>query len=483
MPPSLDQFTVMNKRFLCLLLGLLCWGRGFSQISSSNAAQADSLHSLVTSLYNQENMRGIYGLSDSAFKQFISQDHFADWLQQVHAELGTIEESDYTGTSGGFYNYRTNFQQGSRNLLLAFDSEGKISGFAIRSLFKQKAVKTDNPLSGYIDSVVDQAVRPYIRQENTFGISVGVIVHGREYRYNYGEATNNHQLPGANTLYEIGSITKTFTATLLVDFVLQKKCHLDDPVNDYLPSSIPRLEKAGKAVTLKMLANHTSGLPRIPLDLFVANPSPDDPYQGYDTTRLYRYLDTVRLRTVPGQQFSYSNLGVGLLAVVLSRLSGQSLQALLTQYICGPLKMKDTRLVLNQEQHLRFAEGHDGKGHPIPHWHFKALAGCGAIRSSVDDMLKYLEAHLQPDTTRMLGQAIRMTEIPTYSADDVQIGLGWFHLKDLPAAYWHNGGTGGFRSYCVYDEKKQTAVVVLSNSVMGVDEVGENLIRELRISR
>lgn len=468
----------MNKTFLSILIILLSFGKSFPQVNAGT--KADSVHQRVVELYNLENMSGIYALTDSSFRQFIAQEDFVHWLQGTKTALGKINRSVYSGMSDGFYIYKTDLQRGTANLLLAFDPRSKISGFAIRPVYKDNAVNTDNSLSDGIDSLVENVLRPYVQQTNTFGVSVGVISDGHEFKYNYGETgKNDRELPDAHTIYEIGSITKTFTATLLAGFVLSSRCRLDDPANDYLPSDIPLLEKEGRAVTLKMLANHTSGLPRIPSDLFMDNGTPEDPYRAYDTTRLYHYLDTVKLRTVPGRQLSYSNLGFGLLGTLLARESGESWQALLDKYICEPLNMADTGPVLSRGQQQRFARGHDRNGQVTPHWHFSALAGCGAIRSSVHDMLKYLEAHVQPDTAKILGKAIRFTEKVTYSDHNDRIGLGWFLVNDLPGTYWHNGGTGGFSTFCAYNPEKKIAVVILSNSAVSVDAAGIKLIHEL----
>lgn len=443
-------------------------------------SRTDSVKNEVVELYNQGKMDAIYQMCNPAFRKFASNINFTTWLENNRRSFGTFIQTTKTGLNNNFTVYKAVFENATMNFLLAIDQSAKISGFAIRPILKEQFVKTKNPLSNKIDSFVEKAVRPYIQKLNTVGVSVGVIYHGHLYKYGYGEtAKKDQQFPDANTIYEIGSITKTFTATLLASFVFEGRCSLNDPVNKYLPKSIPALQKNGVVVTLKMLADHTSGLPRIPADLLKYNNTPDDPYKLYDTTRLYHYLDTVALRTVPGEQLNYSNLGFGLLGTLLTRISGLSYQSLLEKYICDPLKMNDTRILLDKERQKHLANGYLENGNPAHYWHFSSLAGCGAIHSSVNDLLKYLQAHLQPDTTKVLGNAIRLTEIPTYAKNNVQIGLGWFSLNGSPGTYWHNGGTGGFRSFCAYDPSKQIAIVILSNSAISVDEAGVNLINGL----
>lgn len=471
---------VRSKSFVKqLLLFLLIPSLGLAQ-QIYPVSVTDSVKNVLVELYNQGQMDAIYQMFAPSFRKVAPRQKIVPWLKNNRKMLGALVHTGKTGMRNGFTVYKADFENGTMDLLLAVGPPAKITGFALRPATKKQPVKTNNPLSHEIDSLVEEAVRPYIQKANTVGASVGVIYNGHIYQYGYGERSKeDQQLPDSNTIYEIGSITKTFTGTLLASFVLEGKCNLNDPVNKYLPKNTPLLQKDGVSVTLKMLADHTSGLPRIPSDLWSGNNSPDDPYKSYDTIRLYHYLDTVKLRTVPGVQFSYSNLGFGLLGTVLARMSGLSYQSLLMKYICTPLKMRDTRTFLNNKQKERLANGYLGNGKEAPHWHFESLAGCGAIRSSVNDLLKYLQAHLHPDTTKTLGKAIRLTEKPAYAENNTQIGLAWFSLNHSPGTYWHNGGTGGFRSYCAYNPSRQVAIVILSNAAIPVDQAGIHLINGL----
>lgn len=442
----------------------------------------DSVKNTVVKLYNQGNGDAIYEMCDSSFHQFISQKKFVQWLSHNRRFTGPYIKTKKTGRVNDFTVYTAYFKGGRQNLLLAINPSGEITGLAIRPSEKTYKVRDDNPLNGFVDSLVEKEIRPYIQQVNTVGISIGVLYDGERYTYNYGEtAKENDQLPTNNTLYEIGSITKTFTATLLAEMVLLGKCKLDDPGSKYLPDSIQRLQLNKVPVTLKTLANHTSGLPRLPSDFFSPESHyvPDDPYKNYTDTILFNYLDTVQLRSVPGTKMVYSNLGFGLLGTILERISGKSYEALLQQYICKPLGMKDTHIVLNNVQQKRFAQGYNSTGKAVGHWHFKSMAGGGAIRSSVNDLMKYLRAHLQDNASTTLTGAFRLCERPTFEFSNGKMGLGWRTPDHLPGIFWKNGGTGGFRSYCAYNKKKQIAVVILSNSNVAVDKAGIDLIRKL----
>lgn len=471
------------KQRIGLFLILLSPTFAFAQ-PSYKILQTDSVKNVLINLYNEDNADAVYDLCDSGFQKFMSRKDFIQWLSQTRQSLGMFIQTKEKGKLNGFIVYQSYFQNDSMDLFLAVNRLGKITSLAIRPippLEKAYLAQSDNTLKNKIDSLVERVIRPYIQQENTVGVSIGIIYKGKFYRYGYGETEKgNHRIPNDNTIFEIGSITKTFTASLLAELALQGKCRLSDPVNKYLPDSISLLQKNDTPVTLEMLANHTSGLPRIPLDLYsVAGSLMNDPYKNYNDEDLFSYLDSVRLQSTPGTHFDYSNLGFGLLGTVSEKISGLSYEKLLEKYICDPLGLRDTRTVLNEAQQKRFAKGYDRSGKAVNHWHFKCLAGCGAIRSSVNDLLKYLNAHLNDKPSTELNKGFRLCEQPTFNIVNGRIGLAWLIQDRLHGEYWHNGGTGGFSSYCAYNREKQVAVIILSNSSASEDKEGFELIREL----
>lgn len=444
----------------------------------------DSVKNQFIQLYNQGNSNAIYNMCDTSFQKYLKSYDYAQWFLETRQHLGECIQTIKTNQLNEAAVYKAYFQNDSMSLTLFLNRLGKMTGFIIKPLpvpQKNYIVQSNNLLNNSIDSLVEKIVRPYIQQENTVGVSIGIIDNGRFYTYGYGETEkDNHQIPTNNTIYEIGSITKTFTATLLAEMVLLGKCKLSDPVNKYLPDSIPALQKNGVKATLEMLANHTSGLPRIPSDLFkIKNASFSDPYKNYDDKDLFNYLDSVKLRYVPGTHYAYSNLGFGLLGTVLERISGLFFQQLLEKYICNPLHLNDTRITLNEGQQKRFAQGYNGKGQATSHWHHGSMAGAGAIRSTINDVLKYLNVYLATDDSTNLLKAFRLCEEPTFSLQDEKIGLGWAIPARSPGWYWKNGGTGGFRSFCAFSPDRKIAIIILANSAIGVDKEGVELIKTL----
>jgi CubicO group peptidase (beta-lactamase class C family) len=275
----------------------------------------------------------------------------------------------------------------------------------------------------------------------------------------------------ASTGFEVGSITKAFTGLLLADMVLRAEVGLDDPVERHLPpgTRVPSWE--GTAITLRHLATHTSGLPRLPDNMAPADP--EDPYADYDAARLTTFLAGHRLRRAPGTQYEYSNLGAGLLGWALATRAGMSYEDLLRSRIFRPLGMRNSTTASD----TGMASGHDLMGQPKAPWHLDVLAGAGAIRSTLDDMLRFAQA-AHDTTSGPLARAMALSQRQHFRVDSItSIGLGW-HRRTVTGRTqaWHNGGTGGFRSMLVADPGLGRAAVVLVNSLQGHDALGMALL-------
>jgi CubicO group peptidase (beta-lactamase class C family) len=222
-------------------------------------------------------------------------------------------------------------------------------------------------------------------------------------------------------------------------------------------------------MTLAHLATHRSGLPRLPSNLRDVSDSRLDPYAAYGDSALLAFLDGHTLPRVPGAAYQYSNLGMGLLGHLLARRADTTYAALVRRRITGPLGLADTRIRLTGEQQARFAQGHARAGAATSPWHFAALAGAGALRSSAADMLAFLRAHRQalsthPDTASVLQRAMRQAATPhaPTGTDAARIGFGWHQsTRDGHEVLWHNGGTGGFRSLVALDRSTGHGIVVL----------------------
>jgi CubicO group peptidase (beta-lactamase class C family) len=336
------------------------------------------------------------------------------------------------------------------------------------------AINSSNPMATRLDRKIDAKIRHTMKRKELVGIEVGVLKDGRTTFYGYGETKRgNGQLPDEHIIFEIGSITKTFTGTLLAYAVTEGKAALNDPVNKYLPDSIPSLEYQGTPVTLVTLSNHTSGLPRMPSNIDSSHLART--FRNYDNTDLYRFYMNFKLSRRPGEKMEYSNLGAATLGVILEKIYRTSYDSLVVKLICDPLNMSDTRLDVPAGDTSRFAHGYGPKGKAVRPWSMKAFAGAGGIRSTATDMLKYAQANMG-GTAPPLDKVILLAHATTFNHRGDAMGLGWgissYHHRQL---FTHDGETGGFQSFLIVDPEKQVAIVILSNKATDDDDAMDDL--------
>jgi CubicO group peptidase (beta-lactamase class C family) len=266
-----------------------------------------------------------------------------------------------------------------------------------------------------------------------------------------------------DTLFEIGSISKVFTALLLADMVERGEVALDDPAEKFLPAGSKMPERAGRKITLLDLATHRSGLPRLPDNMAMADP--DDPYADYSEAQLLDFLASHQLGRDIGSQYEYSNFGMGLLGYLLARRAGSDYETLLRTRITGPLGMKDTAVMLSAQQLGRFATGHDMFMRPAKPWTLDLLAGAGGVRSTANDMLRFVQGFVEPGNGP-LAPAMKAMLARRWPAADPRFdtALGWVIAKS-PAGdiVMHDGGTGGYRSSLAFDPAKKRGAVLLTN--------------------
>ena len=292
-------------------------------------------------------------------------------------------------------------------------------------------------------------------QKQATGMAVGIMEPSGRHVVAWGEVN-------ADSIVEIGSITKIFTSLLLADMVNRKEAALDDPAAKYLPENVRMPDRSGKSITLLDLATHYSGLP---------------PISGNDD--LYQFLAGYTLPRDPGSQFEYSNLGAGLLGHILATRARTDYESLIRTRIAQPLRMPDTGITLSPAMRLRAATGHTATLAPAADSDLPAtFAGAGALRSSAHDMLTFLEAFLGYPESPLSPAMKAMLEVRR-PAGQAQIGLGWLIFStDGREIVTHSGATRGFASFAAYDPEARIGAVVLSNACTptGVDDIGMHLL-------
>lgn len=302
------------------------------------------------------------------------------------------------------------------------------------------------------------------------GVAMGVVRNGVPRVFAWGTAT-----PGS--IFEIGSITKTFTGLVLAQMVAQGKVKLDDPVRELLPpGTVARPE--GAEITLLDLVTQHSGLPRLPDNFSPADP--DNPYSDYRPLNLYQFLAGHGVERPADPAFLYSNLGVGLLGQALADRAGTTYAKLVSEEVIVPLQLSDTGVSLSAGQQARFIQGHTTDNRLARAWDLDALAGAGALRSTVADMLTYLEANLHPEkraasgsgAARTLAAALVQSQQLRADAGNMKIAFAWFYNPQTKE-YWHSGATGGYSSFAFFNPQGDYAGVVLMNRT--VDNRGSSL--------
>jgi len=266
----------------------------------------------------------------------------------------------------------------------------RITRFIFLWFIINSCLATDTP-TGTLPGNVIESIEKRIENGSNPSIVIGVVDKKGTRYFNFGKVSKDGRAVDEHTIYEIGSITKVFTAILLADQVIDGSVSLDDPINRYLPSEVQVNAKGSSEVTLGNLSDHTSGLPRMPDNFAPANPN--NPFADYTVEQMYSFISTYEPTREVGSEYEYSNLAQGLLGHILALNSGLSYESLMIGKIATPLGMEESKIILDQRMQDNLAIGHNN-GAQAENWDIPALAGAGAIRSSTSDMLKFLSANL-----------------------------------------------------------------------------------------
>ena len=329
------------------------------------------------------------------------------------------------------------------------------------------------------ESIIPDEVKTYIQSRVNNQVNVGIVVgyiddQNIDY-YSYGNTAIENGTPvNKKSVFEIGSISKTFTATILAIKVINGEMSLDDPISKYLPKTVKVPTKNGKEITLQHLATHTSALPRMPDNMSPKNEN--NPFADYTYKQLYNFISNYELTRDIGAFSEYSNLGMGLLGHILELQSGQTFEELVIQHIANPLQMTDTRLVLTQQMKKRLAKGHAGLSE-TNNWDIITLGGAGGIRSTTSDMVKYIKANLNSDSGKTaLDKAMQLAHQSAFKSEEqhIEMALAW-HIEN-GKFLMHNGATGGYCAMSAMDKVDKKGVIVLTNSNENVDAIAIKLM-------
>ncbi len=329
--------------------------------------------------------------------------------------------------------------------------------------------------SGVSDAELQKMLRTRVDlQKKGTGIVIGMIDGQARRISSYGTLSLENKRPmDGETVFEIGSITKVFTALLLADMAQRGEVALNDPIAKYLPGDLHLSAGSGREITLADLATHTSGLPLRPTNLIAKDP--ENPYAGYTTELLDRFVSGFR-PTPPGRHYGYSNVGYGLLGQALARRAGMSFDDLVRTRITAPLQMKSTGVALAPALQERMATGYSSELKPAARWDFGALESAGALHATANDLLNLLEAFLgnRKSDLHPAMEAMLQTRRPGGMQPATEIALAWnvFSEEGREIA-WKNGSVGGSRAFLGYDPKAHRGIVALTNAqtAVGADDI------------
>lgn len=332
---------------------------------------------------------------------------------------------------------------------------------------------------------VRESVQPYLDDHYSAAITVGIVDENGSHVLGFGQLRQKDpdSRPDGKTVYQVGSITKIFTTTMLAEEVISGRLKLDEPAQKYLPKDLILPKKGNREITLEDLATHHSGLPPLPQLSFAAllgGSLSKNLYAGVDREVLRQYLPLTWLSSPVGEKFNYSNLGIGLIGhALVETSSSESYDSMVRQRITSPLKMNDTGVKLIDEQYSRLVQGYDALEMKTQPWDFPTLEGCGALHSTVNDMLLFAAANLGLRKT-VLTPAMELAQTPRPNREfpGGEMGLGWLVQEQKRSGtthVWHDGMTGGYCSILILIPERKLGVVVLSNVASPVHRIGNSI--------
>ena len=459
----------MKKIFLLLFA---FWISGYS------IAQSDSHKLVVQSFqlnYNEENYDLIFENFSQEMKQALPLENTRQFLNNLKNQAGKIEKLEFVTFQQGTYAvYKTKFERALIAINISLNDQNKINGFFIKPYENstQTGETTLDELHGFPEEIRSIIFAKTKDLPNQARLSIAIIQNGEV--KNYGvKKFEDKILPDENhsNLFEIGSITKVFTSSVLASLVQENELGLKEEINSYFDFQFNN----GRKITFESLSNHTSGLPRLPenLDLSLTR----NPYESYGKKELEVYLRDLMGLKKDTITYAYSNLGAGLLGYSLGLSQNTTFQILLQKRIFDKYGM-DQSYTSSENLGDRLIKGLDIQGKEVPNWDFDVMFGGGGMISSTEDLSKFVSAQFNSKNLEL-----KLTRQATHELNEnSSIGLGWHILKSKNESnvFWHNGETGGYSSCIVLNADQEKAVIVLSN-VSGInqtiDELSFNLLR------
>lgn len=407
--------------------------------------------------YNAEKYDDIFNTFSSEMKETLPLEKAKEFLTGLKKQAGKIENKEFINYQQGTYaTYKTAFEKMILAVNISLDNENLINGLFIKPYEDptETANNAVNALNNYPKEIAEIIFSKTKDFPNNTQLSIAVIENEKTNYYGMIKLNDTiKSIENQTKVFEIGSITKVFTSTVLTSLVGEGKIKLADDINSYYPFPF----KDNVKLNFKELANHTSGLPRLPENMDLSDEI--NPYKNYRKTQIEDYLKNF-LKLDNPKTYSYSNLGAGLLGYTLGLSQKTSFEELLQKKIFDKYKMKNS-FVSSQNLNDKLAKGQNPNGEITSNWDWDALLGAGGVLSTTEDLVKFAEAQFNPENKELVLARTQTFDINK----NMKIGLGWHLLKSKNGKdlVWHNGGTGGYSSAMALNTDRITAVIILSN--------------------
>ena len=440
---------------------------------SSLYAQSDIEKEVIAQFqqdFNAQNYAAIFAKFSPEAKKAIPLNMFEKVSKDLQQQLGTIQSLEYLESKGKETAvYKANFEKDHLKLSMSLNNDQQISGLLFTPYIESTAAnnKTVNAIQGYPKAIAEkiyQATRTFPEQTQ-----VAIAVLDQDQIHYYGVQKHKEKIQAQanqDKVFAIGSLTKVMTSTILAELVTQNKIKLDDKINPYYAFPF----KDNIQIHFQDLANHTSGLPRLPSNLEVDDDT--DPYKEYDAAKLEEYLkNSLELEHAnnSGKVPHYSNLAVALLGQSLSQSQNKDFAELLNEYVFKKYGMKHSYTSFDQAA-KQLVPAFDAKGKEITTWSFNTFLPAGGVLSTASDLTRFAQAQLDAKnaTVQLTQQAT------TEQAGSYQLGLGWFirEQDNGTKIIWHGGNTAGHSAILMIDLNKKKAVTILANVAAVHPEMG-----------
>lgn len=409
--------------------------------------------------YNSEKFDEIFNSFSTEMKEALPLEKTKQFLGGLKTQVGKIENKEFMRYEQKTYAiYKTKFEKVVFAVNISLDNQNKINGLLIKPYEEPKKTEnmTTNALDIYPKGIAESIFSKSKEFPNNTQLSIAIIQNGKTNYYGIIKENDSIKpIENQNKVFEIGSITKVFTSTVLASLVIEDKIKLTGYINSFYPFAF----KDNIKISFKSLGNHTSGLPRLPENMVVSNEA--NPYKNYGQKELNEYLgNLLKLENEPLKNYSYSNLGAGLLGYTLGLTQKTSFQELVQKKIFDKYQMKNS-FTSSQNLGNKLIKGLNANGEIVSNWDFDVLFGGGGILSTTEDLAKFSIGQFNPK-----NKELALTRTSTFAANDkMKIGIGWHILKseNNDELFWHNGGTGGYSSSMAVNVERKTTVVILSN--------------------